>query len=89
MQEYGVRRYGDLVYHHCLAEGPVDAAAWFAHAQAGMADKDFQALVKDLSKPVSDETGLGANPSVVVVRHGPATEGSRTATDLKRTSSIR
>jgi hypothetical protein len=88
MQEFAVRRYGDTIYHHCLAEGPVDAAHWFAHAQEGIADKNFQALVKDLSKPVSDETGRGDNPSVVVVHHGPPTEGSRTVTDLKRTSPV-
>ena len=88
MQEFGVRRYGDTLYHHCLAERPADAANWFAHARAGLADKNFQALVKDLSKPVSDETGLGENPSVIAVHHGPATEGSRNVIDLKRTSPI-
>jgi hypothetical protein len=88
MREFGVRRYGDTIYHHCLAEAPPDAARWFAHAREGLAEKDFQALVKDVSKPVSDETGLGDNPSVVAVRHGSATEGSRNITDLKRTSAV-
>jgi hypothetical protein len=88
MQEFGVRRYGDTLYHHCLAERPADAARWFAHNRAGMSGKDFQAIVKDLNKPVSDETGRGENPVVVAVRHGPPTDGSRNATDLKRTSAI-
>ncbi|MFL5414774.1 MAG: hypothetical protein ACJ78Y_02170 [Myxococcales bacterium] len=53
-----------------------------------MSGKDFQALVKDLTKPVTDETGRGENPLVVPVRHGPPTDGSRNVTDLKRTSAI-
>lgn len=89
MREYGVRRYGDLTYHHCLAETAADAANWFAHAQEGIAGKDFQALVKDVGRPVSDEAGMGANPVVVVVHHGPLTQGGRAATDLKRTSPLR
>jgi hypothetical protein len=89
MREFGVRRYGDTVYHHCLADTASDAAGWFAHSRAEVAGKNFQALVKDVAKPVSDETGLGENPSVVVVRHGDLTEGSRNATDLNRTSYVR
>jgi hypothetical protein len=89
MREFGVRRYGDTVYHHCMAESAADAANWFAHAQAGVAGKDFQALVKDVALPVSDDAGLGGNPQVVVVRHGPLTDGGKNATDLKRTSPLR
>jgi hypothetical protein len=89
MREFGVRRYGDAVYHHCLAETATDAAAWFAFARPGMAGKNFQALVKDVSKSVTDESGMGGNPSVIVVRHGPVTEGAKNATDLKRTSALR
>lgn len=89
MREFGVRRYGDLQYHHCMAESEADAASWFAHAQTGIAGKDFQALVKDVSKPVSDEAGMGGNPVVVAVHHGPLTDGARAATDLKRTSPLR
>jgi hypothetical protein len=54
-----------------------------------MAGKNFQALVKDVSKPVTDESGMGGNPSVIMVRRGPVTEGARSATDLKRTSALR
>jgi phosphohistidine swiveling domain-containing protein len=54
-----------------------------------MAGKNFQALVKDVSKPVTDESGMGGNPSVISVRHGPVTEGARNATDLQRTSALR
>lgn len=89
MREFGVRRYGDTLYHHCEAESAADAADWYAHAQAGMAGKDFQALVKDVAKPISDEAGIGGNPQVVVVRHGPLTTGGKTAIDLKRTSPLR
>ena len=89
MKEFGVRRYGDTVYHHCLADAAADAAAWFAHTQPGLAGRDFQALVKDVGKPVTDEAGIGGNPSVIVVRHGPLTVGARKATDLKRTSALR
>ena len=78
MKEYGVRRYGDALYHHCLAESPADAARWYAHAQPGMARKDFQALVRDVSSP--------GEPAIVPVKHGPLTDGARKATDLKRTS---
>jgi len=42
-----------------------------------------------VARPVSDEAGIGGNPEVVVVRHGPLTPGGRVATDLKRTSSVR
>ena len=89
MREFGVRRYGDTVYHHCLADTALDAASWFAHSRAEVAGKDFQALVKDVGQPVADETGLGSNPSVVIVRHGVLTDGSRNATDLGRTSGLR
>ena len=88
MREFGVRRYGDTVYHHCLAEAASDAAGWFANSRSEIAGKDFQALVKDLSKPVTDETGLGENPSVIAVRHGNLTDGSRNAKDLQRTSLV-
>jgi hypothetical protein len=89
MREFGVRRYGDTLYFHCLAATAADAAAWFAHAQPGLAGRDFQALVKDVAQPVTDEAGVGGNPSIVSVRHGPITEGAKKATDLKRTSPLR
>jgi hypothetical protein len=89
MREFGVRRYGDTLYHHCMADSAADAANWFAHFQTGINGKDFQALVKDVARPVSDEAGIGGNPEVVVVRHGPLTPGGKAATDLKRTSSLR
>ena len=89
MREFGVRRYGDTLYHHCMAESPADAASWFSHFQSGIEGKDFQALVKDVARPVSDEAGIGGNPVVVVVRHGPLTAGGMAAMDLKRTSSLR
>lgn len=89
MREFGVRRYGDTLYLHCMAESAADAANWFAHFQTGIEGKDFQALVKDVAIPVSDETGVGGNPQVVLVRHGPLTTGGRAATDLKRTSALR
>lgn len=88
MREFGVRRYGDTLYYHCMAANAADAADWFAHAQPGLAGHDFQALVKDVARPVNDEIGLGENPSVVLVRHGPLTEGAKNATDLKRTSRL-
>jgi len=89
MREFGVRRYGDTIYHHCLADTASDAAGWFAHSRAETAGKDFQALVKDVARPVADESGLGENPSVVRVRHGDSRDGSRNATDLNRTSVVR
>lgn len=89
MREFGVRRYGDTLYVHCMADSAADAANWFAHAQAGIAGKDFQALVKDVAVPVTDEAGRGENPQVVPVRHGPLTDGGKRATDLKRTSALR
>jgi hypothetical protein len=89
MREFGVRRYGDMLYHHCLAESAADAANWFAHFQTGIEGKDFQALVKDVAMPVTDEAGVGGNPQVVVVRHGPLTAGGKAASDLKRTSALR
>ncbi|TMA16071.1 MAG: hypothetical protein E6J86_04195 [Deltaproteobacteria bacterium] len=89
MREFGVRRYGDTLYHHCMADSAADAANWFAHFQTGIEGKDFQALVKDVARPVSDEAGIGGNPQVVIVRHGPLTPGGQAAIDLKRTSSLR
>jgi hypothetical protein len=89
MREFGVRRYGDTLYHHCMADSAADAASWYAHNQPGIADKNFQALVKDVARPVSDEAGIGGNPQVVVVHHGPPTSGAKTAVDLKRTSQLR
>ena len=89
MREFGVRRYGDTVYHHCLADTASDAAAWFAHSRGEVAGKDFQALVKDVARPVADETGLGENPSVIRVRHGDRAESSRNAPDLNGTSDVR
>jgi hypothetical protein len=89
MREFGVRRYGDTLYHHCMAESAADAANWFSHFQSGIAGKDFQALVKDVARPVTDEAGIGGNPQVVVVRHGPLTNGGKAATDLRRTSAVR
>ena len=86
MREFGVRRYGESLYYHCMAANAADAAEWFAHAQPGLARHDFQALVKDVARPVVDEIGLGGNPSVVSVRHGALTEGAKNAIDLKRTS---
>lgn len=88
MREFGVRRYGDALYCHCMAENAAAAADWFAHAQPALAGHDFQALVKDIARPVNDEIGLGENPSVVSVRHGPLTEGAKNAIDLKRTSRL-
>jgi hypothetical protein len=88
MREFGVRRYGDSLYHHCKAESAADAANWFAHFQSGIEGKDFQALVKDVALPLRDETGINANPQVVVVRHGPLTPGGKAAVDLARTSAL-
>jgi len=89
MREFGVRRYGDSLYCHCMANSPADAASWFSHFQTGIEGKDFQALVKDVARPVTDEAGIGGNPEVVMVRHGPLTPGGKAAIDLKRTSSLR
>jgi hypothetical protein len=86
MREFGVRRYGETLYYHCMAANAADAAGWFAHAQPRLAGHDFQALVKDVARPVVDEIGLGGNPSVVFVRHGALTDGAKNAIDLKRTS---
>jgi len=72
-----------------MADSAGDAASWFAHSQPGLDQRDFQALVKDVSMPVTDEIGLGENPSVITVRRGALTESARSATDLKRTSSLR
>jgi hypothetical protein len=74
------------LYYHCMAANAADAAEWFAHSQPGLAGHDFQALVKDVARPVNDEIGLGENPSVVSVRHGALTGGAKNAIDLKRTS---
>lgn len=89
MREFGVRRYGDKQYQHCMAETAADAANWYAHSQAGLARKNFQALVKDVSRPVVDESGFGDNPAVVRVRPSPLSEGANKATDLKRSSATR
>jgi hypothetical protein len=87
MREYGVRRYGDVVYRHCMAESAAAAAQWFAHAEPGIAGKDFQALVLDVALPLNDVSGAAANPQVVHVRHGPRSEAG--VIDLKRTSALR
>src|SRR5258708_38759303 len=84
MREVGVRRYGGTLYHHCMANSAADAANWFAHAHTGIAGKDFQALVKDVTVPVSDEAGRGGNPQVVLVRPGPLTGGGERGTDPTR-----
>src|SRR2546422_6965122 len=89
MREFGVRRYGNTLYHHCMADSAADAANWFAHFQTGIEGKDFQALVKDVARPVSDEAGIGGNPQVGVVRHRPLTPGGQAAVDFKRPSSLR
>src|SRR5438132_11909559 len=89
MREFGVRRYGDRLYHHCMADSAADAASWFAHFQTGIEGKDFQALVKDVARPVSDEAGIGGNPQGAVVRHGLLTPGGEVATDLKRNRAAR
>ena len=90
MREFGVRRYGDTLYHHCMADSPADAASWFEHSQPGIAGKDFKALVKDVALPVNEAaTGKGGNPQVVAHRHGPLTATAKSATDLKRTSPLR
>ncbi len=85
MREFGVRRYGDLMYQHCLAETAADAASWFAHA-FGIAKKSFQALVKDVSQPFR-ELGADSNPQVVKVHAG--TPGAPNVTPLNRTSPLR
>jgi hypothetical protein len=72
-----------------MAESAADAADWFAHAQGGLAGKNFQALVKDVAVPVNDGIGPEANPQVVAVRHGPPTAGGSGAVDLHRTSGMR
>ncbi len=50
MREFGVRRYGDTLYHHCMADSAADAANWFARFQTGVDGKDFQALVKNVER---------------------------------------
>ena len=90
MKEFGVRRYGDVTYRHCLADSPQAAANWFAHAVDGIEDKDFQALVLDIALPkVGVDGAAGENPQVLYVRHGPLTADGRNATDLGRTSPLR
>jgi hypothetical protein len=89
MREFGVRRYGDTLYHHCMADSPTDAANWFAHFQTGVTGRSLQALVKDVERPVTEDYGIGGNPEVVVVRHGPLTVGAMAARDLNRTSPVR
>jgi hypothetical protein len=72
-----------------MAESATDAASWFAHAQPGLAAKDFSALVIDVAVPLNESLGPLANPQMVPVRHGPLTEGAKRAVDLKRTSRLR
>lgn len=89
MREYGVRRYGDSIYHHCLAGSPSEAASWFAHSRVALARKDFKALVKDVDAPVTDESGIGGNPCVVQVRHGDPIPTDDQARELpNRTSRV-
>src|SRR5437870_8457265 len=67
MREFGVRRYGDTLYHHCMADSAADAANWFAHFQTGIDGRDFQALVKDVARPVarySIPVGLAARAAM-------------------------
>jgi hypothetical protein len=89
MREFGVRRYGDLSYRHCMADSPAAAANWFAHAEEGIAEKNFQALVLDVVAPEQGVGARGDNPQTVFVRHGPLTDAGRTVTDLKRRSPLR
>src|SRR3989441_6879372 len=89
MREFGVRRYGDTLYHHCMADSAADAANWFAHFQTGIEGKDFQALVKDVARPVSDEAGIGGDPEGVGVSPRPPTPGGQAAIGLRRTTSFR
>src|SRR2546426_10202129 len=80
MREFGVRRYGDTLYHHCMADSAADAANWFAHFQTGIEGKDFQALVKDVARPVSDEAGIGGEPAgggLCAPPRPPAVRGAR------------
>jgi hypothetical protein len=83
MREFGVRRYGDTSYRHCLADSADAAANWFAHKQDNVKGKDFQALVLDIAAPAD------GTPQTVFVRHGPLTDAGRTAVDLDRTSPLR
>src|SRR2546428_5019058 len=89
MREFGVRRYGDTLYHHCMADSAADAANWFAHFQTGIEGKDFQALVKDVARPVSDEAGIGGDPEGGVGRPAPPPPGGQAGGDLKRTRPLR
>ena len=93
MREFGVRRYGDTSYRHCLADSPAAAANWFAHAQENVKDKDFQALVLDVTAPAvaadPRKGGRDGNPQTVFVRHGPLTDAGRGAVNLDRTSPLR
>jgi len=86
MREYGVRRYGDVVYRHCMAESAEAAAQWFAHVEPGISAKNFQALVLDVASPLSDAPGA-PNPQIVHVRHAPKSDDG--VVDLKRTSALR
>ena len=93
MREFGVRRYGDTSYRHCLADSPAAAANWFAHKQDNVKGKDFQALVLDLALPLEaadpHKGGGGGNPQTVFVKHGPLTDAGKSAVDLDRTSPLR
>jgi hypothetical protein len=88
MKEFGVRRYGDSIYRHCLADSAAAAANWFAHSQSGLEERDFQALVKDMSLPEKGFGERGDNPVTIHVRRGPHTESGQNVTDLKRTSDL-
>lgn len=92
MREFGVRRYGDTSWKHCLADSPAAAANWFAHKQDNVKGKDFQALVLDVGAPVvaaePRKGGADGNPQTVFVRHGPLTDAGRAAVDLDRTSPL-
>src|SRR2546427_12911683 len=85
MREFGVRRYGDTLYHHCMADSAADAANWFAHFQTGIEGKDFQALVKDVARPVSDEAGIGGKPEGGGGRPRPPPAGGEGADGLEST----
>jgi hypothetical protein len=89
MREFGVRRYGDLAYRLCLADSAAAAASWFAHTQAGLEERDFQALVMDFALPEKGTGGIGDNPQTVHVRHGPLTEEGKKVTDLMRVTPLR
>src|SRR2546428_787296 len=89
MREFGVRRYGDSLYHHCMADSAADAANWFAHFQTGIEGKDFQALVKDVARPVSDEAGIGGETQEVIIRPRPPPPRGQAGVCLRSTKSLR